>query len=137
MSMDDTNQATAQTPVDLAASTKDPLSVLEELLAKQKESGGAVAAPTPDTEAAAKEGTVAQQQAEYERIQAEAGARDAQLLAQQEAKMHEIAASPQYQARVEQNQSVKQEKQDHDTAQEGFEIAQLSTARVPVGEPTE
>ena len=135
--MDDTNQTNTPAPVDPAAPAKDPLALLEELLAKQKESGGAVAAPVPDAEAAAKEAEVAQKQAEYERIQAEAGARDAQLLAQQESKMHEIAASPQYQARVEQNESVKQEKQEHDTAQEGFEITQLSTTRVPVTAPTE
>lgn len=119
---------------------KDPLAVLEELLAKQKHVPPGAAAPAgPDPEIAAKEAELAQKQAEQERLQAEAAARDAQLLAQQELKMQEISATPQYQARVDQNAAVEQEKQQHSDDQQGFEITQLSTTRVPTAledEPT-
>lgn len=117
---------------------KDPLAVLEELLAKQKQAaespegtGAATGAVTTEADQAALQ---AQKQAEYERLQAEAVARDAQLLEAQEKKLEEIESTPEYQARVQQEQAQQEEKQKSADEQEGFEIAQLSTMRVPVSE---
>ncbi len=111
---------------------KDPLAVLEELLAKQQQGGVGAAPAGPDPAVIAKEAELAARQAEYERLQAEAATRDAQLLAEQEEKMKEVTASPQYQARVDQNAAVKQEIQQTSDEQEGYEIRQVSTTRVPV-----
>ncbi|MBP7875950.1 hypothetical protein KA012_03060 [Candidatus Woesebacteria bacterium] len=129
--MSDVPQDPMTTPAAPATPAKDPLAVLEELLAKQKQ-GGAAAPAAVNPEAAAKELELAQKQAEYERLKAEASARDAQLLAEQEQKMQEIAASPEYQARVNQNKTVADEKQQSSDDRQGFEIFQLSTTRVPV-----
>lgn len=118
---------------------KDPLAVLEELLAKQKSGGGGVATdagtppagPDPAVVAAQE---LAQKRAEIAQMEAAAQARDAALLAQHTQKMQEISASPQYQARVEQNQAAKAEKQHSAQEMEGFEIRQLSTTIVPVSD---
>jgi hypothetical protein len=115
---------------------KDPLAVLEELLAKQKQGGASgAAASTPDAPvqpdpAAAQ----AEKQAEYERLQAEATARDAELLAAQEAKMQELKLTPQYQARISQTEEADASKQEASDGLEGFAIDQITTTRVPVTE---
>jgi hypothetical protein len=133
--MSDDSTATTNQVVPPA---KDPLAVLEELLAKQKQAPPGAAAPAePDLTLEAKEAELAQKQAEQERLQAEAAARDAQLLAQQEQKMQELSATPQYQARVDQNAAVEQEKQQHSDDQQGFGISQLTTTRVPTAQEVE
>jgi len=139
---DDTNAIPTTQPVDSAAAppAKDPLAVLEELLAKQKSSAGGSTAgqPTPAPVVDDKAAEAARREAEYERLKVEAEARDAQQLVVQEQKMKEIATSPQYQARVEQNKAVKDEKQHSSEELQGFEITQLSTTRVPATtQPTE
>lgn len=136
---DDTQQSsTASQDPPQPPAGKDPLAVLEELLAKQKasSSGGAGAGggagqaaapdgPTPDQEKAT-------QQEELKRLEAEAAAKDEALLQAHFHKFEEVKASPQYQARVAQDQAKKEEKEQRHDENEGFEIYQLETKKIDI-----
>ena len=115
---------------------KDPLAVLEELLAKQKQGGASAgsAEPAADPAVVAQEAELARRQAEYERLREEAAVKDAQALAEQTQKMEEIAQSPEYQARVEQNKAVQDKKDQSADDLEGYGIQQLTTTRIPVSQ---
>lgn len=122
-----------------SAPAKDPLAVLEELLAKQKQDGagggtaGGAGAPDAGGQAQPDAAAVAaQRQAEYERIQAESAARDAELLAAQATKMEELKSTPEYQARVAQNEEKAAEQQEQAADQDGYQIVQVQSKRVPV-----
>lgn len=134
-----TTAPASASPASATTPSKDPLAVLEELLAKQKASGdgtnqttnpggGEVAAadgPTPEEQKAA-------QQAEFQRLEQEAAARDAAMLQAQTEKFEAVKASPQYQARIAQEKVIKDEKHQHQADNEGFEIVQLETKKIDV-----
>lgn len=116
---------------------KDPLAVLEELLAKQKAAGAkagvtpgapsevASTGPTPEEATAARK-------AEYERLAKEAALRDEALLAAQAQRFEQVKTSPQYQARVQQAEQLKQEEVAHQDATDGLEILQVTTTKIDV-----
>lgn len=122
-----------QTPgVDVGGA--DPLSVLEDLLKQAGSDGGAAGAPpvageaavdgekTPEEKAAA--------QAELEQKLAEQQQRDNEQLVAQREKMHELKNTPQYQARVQQDEEKAVEQSEHDAAGEGYEIRQLDHTKI-------
>lgn len=115
-----------------SSSNKDPLAVLEELLAKQKASGakaggggGAAAQPSPTPEE-----ETAKRREEYERLKAEAAARDQALLDQQTQQFEALKATPQYQARVAQQKEAQSDLESKIASQDGFEIFQLETTKI-------
>ncbi len=126
------NDASAMTSGDQVKQGKDPLAVLEELLAKQKASGakagggGGAAAqstPTPEEE-------TAKRREEYERLQEEAAARDQALLAKQTQEFEALKATPQYQARVAQQKEAQISQENKQASQDGFDIFQLETTKI-------
>jgi hypothetical protein len=128
---------------------KSPLDILEELLNDTKAKGGAkgkssAALPgvnpgVPDggaadeaAEAAAKaeEAAKAAEEAERQRIIAQRKLEDEQHLIAQRAAMEELKNTPQYQARVQQDQQEEEEHKQHDEAVQGYEIKQLEHKKI-------
>lgn len=104
----------------------DPLAQLEELLKKTKQGSAppaveAAAAPVLDPAIAAAEQAAAEAASEALRLS---------QLAEQEHKMEELHQTPQYQARLEYQQHVAEEKQAEQEASTGHEIRQLSEKRI-------
>lgn len=115
---------------------KNPLDVLEELLNDAKAGAQApagVAPAAPDQSAtplAAPEpaGPTPEQLAQME------AEREAQDQAEAQAKLNEIQSvqsTPEFQARIQQDQAAVQQKAQETTAQDGFEIIQLDHTKIP------
>ncbi len=132
MNDDTTQQAVPTDPAasadDSAASDqpqKNPLDVLEELL---KDSGSAGA----DPKAVAKqtEEDKARQMEELQQKIAQQAAIDEQKIAEQQKLLESLKETPQYQARVQQEEQKVQDKSQEDSAGKGFEITQLDHDKV-------
>ena len=119
MTDDQQNQATP------AADDKDPLDVLEELL---KDSGGGGAPPAKPGELT--EAELAQKRADFEEKKAEQLTADAKQLAQQQELLKTLTDTPQYKARVQQDEEKAEEDQQTGIALDGFEITQLDHDKV-------
>lgn len=113
--------AVSADPTGAPTDQKNPLDVLEELL---KDSGGAGADPKAVADQKTEE-EKARQMAELEQKMAEQAKIDEQNIAAQQQLMESLKQTPQYQARVQQNEQKEQEKQEEETAGKGFEITQL------------
>lgn len=119
-----------QTPAP-ATDDKNPLDVLEELLKDSGGSGGGGAQPaqTPQNGELSEE-ELAQKRAEFEQKQVEQQQVDAQKLAQQHELLKTLKDTPQYQARVHQEEEKVQEKEAEEQAADGYEVTQLKHDKV-------
>jgi hypothetical protein len=136
------NPATATAPA--AGDQADPLAVLEDILkeAKQKkgeqtedntqETGVEKAEPeSPDQPEEVSPEEKARLQAQEAALQAQAQARDAsEIEAQRQKISQEVMNSPQYQAKVSQEEEKKQESDDKTAGEDGFDIKQLGHDKI-------
>lgn len=106
---------------------KNPLDVLEELL---KDSGAGGAKTDPAKPAELTEEELEQKRIEFEQKQAEQAQVDAQQLEQQKELLQTIKDTPQYQARVQQQEEAAAESEQKQQASDGFEITQLDHDKV-------
>ena len=112
---------------------KNPLDVLEELL---KDSGGGAAGAAGGKGAEApkpgelSEEELEQKRQEFEQKQAEQAQVDAQQLAQQHELLKTIKDTPEYQARVQQQEEAAAESEQKQQASDGFEITQLDHDKI-------
>ncbi len=125
-------------PASLAAdapaddqSQKSPLDILEELL---KESGNSGASSQPTAPAAEPGQPTEEEKAkkleELQEKMAEQAIEDKENIAKQQELLESLKQTPQYQARVQQNEEKAQTEADKDTAGQGFEITQLKHDKV-------
>lgn len=129
---DDSQSTTNTTP---AGDDKNPLDILEELLRDSGGSGGGAAGgpaepakpeepaePTPEEKAKARE--------EIEQKMADQAVVDAQHVAEQQELLKSLKDTPQYQARVHQDQEKAENSQANQVASDGFEIDQLEHDKI-------
>jgi hypothetical protein len=130
------------TPAAGGAPNSDALAQLEALLQKtrankgQSPDGGAgrePMGPSPE-EIAAQAQALAQaeadKQAAFDAQMAASEEKRQQELAEQQEKMLELAGTPQYQARQQQNQAVEEQRAEEEAAHDGFEIKQVQTKKI-------
>lgn len=123
-------------PATDPAAQKNPLDVLEELLkeSQAKVGGGSMPGMPGDPGAAAEPaGPTPEQlqlQAEYEEKLRQQAILDQQALEQKRAELEEIKHTPQYQARVQQDQEKADVQQAKSSAGQGFDIKQLEHTKI-------
>lgn len=123
-----------QTPPQNAATDpnqKSPLDILEEILSEKGASAGDPGGMQAEASVAPVVPEPPQPTAE-ELAQLEAArlAQDQAELQQKQAELQTITQTPQYQARVEQEEAAKQQHDQQETAQEGFEIKQIEHTKI-------
>jgi hypothetical protein len=114
---------------------KTPLDILEELIAENKQAGGGAGAVDPATAPTKSPEQLAAEEAEQKKIQAqqfmeEQRIRDAQLLQEELAKMKDISAMPQTQAREQQDQQQEAAQQEKEEQLQGHQIIQLEHTKL-------
>ncbi len=116
-----------------AGDQKNPLDVLEELLkesqAKIGPPGGGKAADAP-AEPAGPTPEQLQQQAELEERLRQQAVLDQQAIEKRRIELLGLKDTPQYQARVQQDQAKADDLQSKDTAGQGFQILQLDHTKI-------
>lgn len=114
-----------------ATDDKNPLDVLEELLKDSGGSGSGGSQPAQDPQnGELSEEELAQKRAEFELKQQEQQEVDAQKLAQQQELLKTLKDTPQYQARVHQEEEKEQEKEAEEQAGDGYEVTQLKHDKI-------
>lgn len=115
---------------------KNPLDVLEELLAQSQASagGGAPALGQPATNPTAPpepdSAEVARQEAERQAAAAQQEQVDQQEIAAQRQALEAVKETPEYQARVQQIEEEKAEQTQQHANQDGFEVNQLEHKKI-------
>lgn len=127
--MTDDQQQTTTPP---ATDDKNPLDVLEELLRDSGGGGasGGAAAPAPSKPGELTEEELAQKRVEFEEKKAEQTVIDSEQLAKQQELLKTLKDTPQYQARVQQEEEKVEESQKAAVASDGFEITQLDHDKI-------
>jgi len=129
--MTDDQQNTSATPQPTstpAGDDKNPLDVLEDILKEAKAKGAAKnTGPTPE-EIAAQEEAEALKQAQQ--MQAEHRVQDQQEILVQISELDTIKDTPEYQAKVQQEQAAKDEKAEEQQSQDGFQIYQVGHKKI-------
>jgi len=116
----------------MADDDKNPLDVLEELL---KDSGGGSGAAPADPKKDLKEGELtdeelAEKRQAFEEKKAEQTKVDAEDIVQQKVLLQSIKETPEYMARVQQDQDKADSAQSNEEASAGFEINQLGHDKI-------
>lgn len=95
--------------------------------------GGVDGVPAPDPEAAAQAAAAAAKEVEAVAMQAQIDESEAirmQALEEQKAAMSQLADTPQYQARVQQEEKVKEEHAAESAVHDGHEIIQITETKL-------
>ena len=128
--MTDDQQNTPATPMPKPAAPaddKNPLDVLEDILKDAKAKGTNQKGPSPEEIAAQQEAEALQK---AQQMQAEHRVQDQQEILAQISQLETIKDTPEYHAKVEQEQQAQEEKADEQQAQDGFQIYQLGHKKI-------
>lgn len=110
---------------------QNPLDALEQILQQAKAGkGGGAAAQAADEEAKAAEQKKQEEQAQFLALQEQKRKDDAVAMMQKLEELKMVKQTPQYQARVEQDQKKESDQQQHDADIDGYEIEQLSHTKL-------
>lgn len=122
-----TNPSNASDASDVTkdAKKKDPLDVLEDILADAKKVAGDANQAKKDAEAEEQ-----RKEAEMKAQMEQHAAQDAATLVIQQQELSQIAQTPEIQERIRQDQEKKQEEQAEKVAAQGYDIKQLGHTKL-------